>query len=217
MLVVPFENTQHEPAVYWLSEASAVLLADELHGRGVDAITRAERVRAFEQLHLPLSGSLSRATLIKVGELVGASEVIVGTYSVDRGTLKLDAHSIRIDVGRLLPDVVAQGPLNELFNVFDTVARGLAGETRASAGARAPRPPLEAFENYIMGLIAESPAVQATFLEDGGQLLLRDTTRAELALWDVRTEQGDNAAASWLPAQSRPGPRCGAGRSSCRA
>ena len=194
MLVVPFENTQHEPAVYWLSEASAVLLADELHGRGVDAITRAERVRAFEQLHLPLSGSLSRATLIKVGELVGASDVIVGTYSLDRGTLKLDAHSIRIDVGRLLPAVVAQGPLNELFNVFDTVARGLAGETRASAGARAPRPPLEAFENYIKGLIAESPAVQATFLETAVKLFA-GYDRAELALWDVRTEQGDNAAA----------------------
>ena len=37
------------------------------------AITRDERVRAFEQLHLPLSASLSRATVIKVGELVGAS------------------------------------------------------------------------------------------------------------------------------------------------
>jgi tetratricopeptide (TPR) repeat protein len=194
VLVVPFENTAHEPAVYWLSEASAVLVADDLHGRGVGAITRAERVRAFEQLHLPLSGSLSRATLIKVGELVGASEVIVGTYAVDRGTLKLAAHSIRIDVGRLQPDVVQQGPLTDLFNIFDALVRGLAGDTRTSSQARAPRPPLDAFENYIKGLIAESPAVQATFLETAVKLF-RGYDRAELALWDVRTEQGDYAAA----------------------
>lgn len=194
MLVVPFENTQHEPAVYWLSEASAVLLADELHARGVDAITRAERVRAFEQLHLPLSGSLSRATLIKVGELVGASEVIVGTYTLDRGTLKLDAHSIRIDVGRLEPDVAQQGPLNDLFNLFDGLARGIAGDARPSAAPRSPRPPLDAFENYIKGLIAESPAVQATFLETAVKLF-PGYDHAELALWDVRTEQGDDGAA----------------------
>jgi tetratricopeptide (TPR) repeat protein len=194
VLVVPFENTAHEPAVYWLSEASAVLIADDLQARGVGAITRAERVRAFERLHLPLSGSLSRATLIKVGELVGASEVIVGTYAVERGTLKLDAHRIRIDVGRLQPDVIQQGPLTDLFNIFDALARGLTADTRTSAPPPAPRPPLDAFENYIKGLIAESPAVQATFLETAVKLF-RGYDRAELALWDVRTEQGDYAAA----------------------
>lgn len=194
VLVVPFENTAHDPAVYWLSEASAVLVADTLEGRGVGAITRAERVRAFERLHLPLSGSLSRATLIKVGELVGASEVIVGTYAVDRGTLKVDAHSIRIDVGRLQPDVVRQGALTDLFGIFDALARGLTGDTGAAGPARVPRPPLDAFENYIKGLIAESPAVQATFLETAVKLY-RGYDRAELALWDVRTEQGHYAAA----------------------
>src|SRR3954471_21194587 len=148
VLVVPFDNRQHEPTVYWLSEASAVLLADGLQARGVAAITRIERVRAFERLHLPLSASLSRATLIKVGELVGASEVIVGTYTLDGDTLKVNAHTIRIDVGRLQPDVLEQAPLNGLFPMFDALAGRLAPETRPPAGARAPRPPLGAFENY---------------------------------------------------------------------
>ncbi len=63
ILVVPFENTQHEARVFWLSEASAILLADELNARGLGAIARDERVRAFEQLHLPAMASLSRATI----------------------------------------------------------------------------------------------------------------------------------------------------------
>ena len=29
ILVVPFENIQHEPRLHWLSEASAVLLGDQ--------------------------------------------------------------------------------------------------------------------------------------------------------------------------------------------
>ena len=61
-----------------------MLVADELRARGIAAISRDERARAFDDLHLPLTGSLSHATVIKVGRLVGASEVIVGTLRTRR-------------------------------------------------------------------------------------------------------------------------------------
>lgn len=190
---MPFENARHDPALHWLAEASAVLLAGELRARGVAAITRVERVRAFDELRLPLTATLSRATLIKVGELVGASEVMVGSYTLNAGVLELKAHAIRIDVGRLGQEVTAQGPLTGLFGLFDTIAQRLqAGSPRP--GSRASRPSLDAFEHYIKGLIAESPAVQATFLETAIKLF-PGYDAAQLALWEVRAEQGDDAAA----------------------
>lgn len=194
VLVVPFENSRHEPRLHWLSEGAAVLLADELRARGVGAITREERVRAFEELHLPLSASLSRATVIKVGQIVGASEVIVGGFAVDGGHLAVTAHSIRVDVGRLQPDVTEQAPITELFGLFDKLTRRLLPDGRAGAATREPRPPLDAFENYIKGLIAESPATRATFLETAvSKFPAYD--RAQIALWGVRTDQEDYAAA----------------------
>jgi tetratricopeptide (TPR) repeat protein len=78
--------------------------------------------------------------------------------------------------------------------VYDALARRLAGDSRAAPAAVPRRPPLDAFENYVKGLIAESPATQATFLETAVKLFA-GYDRAELALWEVRTEQGDNAAA----------------------
>ncbi len=194
ILVVPFENTHHEPRLSWLSEASAVLLEDELNLRGLGAISRDERVRAFEELHLPLSASLSHATVIKVGHLVGATEVIVGSVALEGDRLRVDAHSIRIDVGRLQPDVSERAPLTDLFAIFDRLARRLAPESHADAAAARPHPPLDAFENYIKGLIAERPASQAAFLETATKLFA-GYDRAELALWDVRTNQADHAAA----------------------
>ena len=193
ILVVPFENIQREARLHWLSEASAMLLADELRSRGLGAIARDERVRAFEELHLPLSASLSHATVIKVGHLVGATEVIVGTFALEGEALKVEAHSIRIDVGRLQPDVSARAPLTDLFGIFGRLAGGLAPDMRVSAPA-ARYPPLDAFEHFIKGLIAESPVVQATFLETAIKLSAR-YDRAELALWAVRTDQGDYTAA----------------------
>jgi tetratricopeptide (TPR) repeat protein len=206
ILVVPFDSASAEPRLRWLGEASAVLLTDELNARGLRAITRAERIRAFEQLHLPPYASLSRATVIKIGEIVGASDVIVGSFSVSGNDLSVEVRSLRIDVGRLEPQVKERAPLASIFTIFERVAGRLAPDATPDPGAREPRPPLDAFENYIKGLVADSPAAQATFLETA----IRQHPgydRAELALWDVRTEQDDDAAAlaaaRAVPATSR--------------
>src|SRR5688500_8939421 len=103
LLVVPFENAKNEPRYQWLSEASAVLLTDGLRERSQGAITRMERMDAFEQLHLPVSASLSRATVIKVAQLLGAADVIVGSFKVEGDELLVSAQVIRVDVGRLQP------------------------------------------------------------------------------------------------------------------
>ena len=164
ILVLPFENTQRETRLTWLGEASAMLLTDELNARGLAAITRDERVRAFEQLHLPVAASLSRATVIKVGQLLGASEVIAGAFRMSGDELVVEAHSIRIEAGRLEQPVTERAPLKDFFAIYDRLAR------RVSAGAARTRPaippaPPGAFESYIKGLLAESAATQATFLE----------------------------------------------------
>jgi tetratricopeptide (TPR) repeat protein len=193
VLIVPFENARHEPRVQWLSEAAAVLLSDELAARGLDAISRAERARAFDDLHLPASASLSRATVIKIGQLVSATEVIVGSFDVDGSTLAISTHIIRIDVGRLDPTVTDRASLTDLFGVFSRLAGRLAPDSRPGAAGPA-HPSLDAFENYVKGLIAERPATQATFLE----MAVRQQPsydQARIALWDVRTDQADYAAA----------------------
>lgn len=207
ILVIPFENARHEPQLHWLSEGSAVLLADELRATGLGAISRTERARAFEDLRLPASATLSRATIIKVGQLVGASEVIVGSFALEGRALKVEAHSIRIDVGRLEPDVIERGPLGDLFLVFERLARRLAPDAKRTTGAGTEvRPPLDAFEHFIKGLVAESPAARATFLETAIRLHA-GYDRAQLELWEVRTDQGDYAAALAAARAVGPGSR----------
>ena len=194
LLVVPFDNAKSEPRYQWLSEASAVLLTDGLRDRSQGAITRADRMNAFEQLHLPVAASLSRATVIKVAQLLGAGEVIVGSFKVEGDALSVSAQTIRVDVGRVQPAATESGPLTDLFGVFDRLAKRIAHDAPIGAGSRAAHPPLDAFENFIKGLVAENPATKAAFLEAA----IRDHSefdRARLALWQVRTDEGDHDAA----------------------
>jgi len=193
VLVMPFENSRRDARLHWMGEAAALLLTDELELRGIDAIPRAERIRAFDELHLPSAATLSRATVIKVGEFVGASEIIVGSVAVDGSTLIVEAHSVRIDVGRLQPNVTERGPLTETFPIFERTAGRLAPELKPRS-VRPSRPPLEAFEDFVKGLMAESAASRATFLESA-IALNPGYDRALLALWGVRNDQGDHTAA----------------------
>jgi tetratricopeptide (TPR) repeat protein len=192
ILVVPFEAPARDGRTHWLGEAVALLVADDVNARGLGAITRASREQAYDHLHLPANAVLTRATVIKVGEIVGAAQVIVGQVSVDGESLTIRARPIRIDVGRAESEVVERGTLADLMLVAQRAARRLVpGGTQAPNG---PAPSLQAFEQYVKGLLAEQPASQASFLEAALKL---DPAydRARLALWEVRTAQGDHAAA----------------------
>ena len=55
-------------------------------------------------------------------------------------------------------------------------------------------PPLTAFENYIKGLVADTPIAQAAFLEAAIKVL-PGYDRAEIALWAVRSGLADHISA----------------------
>lgn len=209
ILVMPFDNPSREPRLHWIAEAASLLIADELNARGVAAIRRAERVNAFEQLHLPAAATLSRATVVKVGQLVGASEVISGTVRLQGEELTLEAHSVRIDLGRTQPAVTERGRLDEVVVLFERLSAKLASGAPVR-GERSPQPPIEAFELYVKGLMAESAATRATFLEEAIEAH-PGYDRAYLALWAVRHDQADHsaalAAARAVPAASPLAPR----------
>src|SRR5678815_4270677 len=94
VLVMPFENVTRDNRIFWLGEACAVLLADDLNALGGAAITREERREAFDRLQVPPSAGLTEATVIRIGQLVGAAQVIVGSLHMDGETLVVQARSI---------------------------------------------------------------------------------------------------------------------------
>lgn len=196
-LVMPFDRTGGDPHLGWLGEGAAVVIADDLNALGASALTRPERVDAFDQLNVPPSASLSRATVIKVGQLLGAADLVLGSFEVRDGTLTVRARRIELEAGRQRPEVVETGALAELFVIFDRVSRRLveaAGDRVAAGLPGRSTLPVEAFEHYVKGLVAETLASQAKFLERAIELHPA-YDEARLALWAVRTGQNDHAGA----------------------
>jgi tetratricopeptide (TPR) repeat protein/TolB-like protein len=195
LIVMPFESTERDPRLLWLGEASAVLVSENLRAYGFAALSRDERVRAFHDLNLPPDASLSEASVIRVGQLVGASDVITGTLRLTGADLAVDARRIRLETGRIQQEVHERGALRDLFAVHDRVTRALmGGASTAIPSAAGNAPPLNAFEPYIKGLVAEQPSTQIKFLQ-AALMAYPAYDRPRLALWEAYTEQGDHAKA----------------------
>jgi tetratricopeptide (TPR) repeat protein len=193
-LVMPFDHDPAEPRLYWLTEGSSVMLAAMLEGLGGSAVAREERVRAFERLQLPSAAALSHATVIKVGQLVRAADVVIGRFELVGDRLTVRARLIRLDTGRMLPELVETGALSDLVAVYARTARalrGAPGPAPIEAGPLMASP--AAIEAYSKGLIAETPATQQGYLEQALKLAADD--RVRLALADVLSERGEHQRA----------------------
>ncbi|HEY3045563.1 MAG TPA: tetratricopeptide repeat protein, partial [Vicinamibacterales bacterium] len=203
-----FENAKRDGSIFWLGEAASLLLADDLNAFGLNAITRPERQQAFERLQVPSSAVLTDATVIRIAQLVGAAQVIVGSLQRDADGLVVRARTLALDAGRVQADVTERGPIPDLFAIFDRIALRIApsSSTPSTTSAAEPeRPPIAAFENFIKGLLAETPATAINYLNAALKSFPR-YDRARLALWDVYAEQGDHqralAAAQTVPPAS---------------
>jgi predicted Zn-dependent protease len=192
---MPFENATREPRFTWLGEGAAVALTDDLVALGARAISREDRLRAFEHLRVPPVAALSEATIIRVGQIVGAEQVVTGSFAIDGNVLTVRARALRLDAGRTFPDIMEQGPLTDFFGLFARVGRRLLPDsTVTTTEMESGHPPIAAFEQYVKGSVAENPATQVVFLKEALRLA-PDFQRARLALWNVYTEQGNHRQA----------------------
>ena len=207
VLVMPFETATREARSYWLGEGSAVILSDSLLALGLPVMRRDERLHSFDLLRVPAITGLSHATIIRVGQVVGASHVIVGNFTLTGDTLTVRARAIVLDTGLAVPEIVESGPLADIFDIYDRVAvRLVPGSSTPAVQLEASHPPILAFEQFIKGLIAEAPETRLTFLNEALKLA-PGLQRARLAAWDVHNDLGDHeralAAVQDVPAGHR--------------
>ncbi len=194
ILVMPFDNPRRDSRIIWLGEAAAVVLTDDLAAFGANAITRPQRLQAFERLQVPPAASLTDATVIRIAQLVGADRVIVGTIQLEGETLVVHARSIAVEPGKIQRDISDRGALTNLYAIMGRVASRLAPPHAVEPKIEPLHPPVAAFENYIKGILAKTPATATNYL-NAALKQHPSFDRARLALWDVYADQGEHEKA----------------------
>ncbi|MBV8632624.1 MAG: tetratricopeptide repeat protein, partial [Silvibacterium sp.] len=177
LLVLPFENHTFQPNLDWIGEGAADILNRRLDSAGFLTISRGDRLYALDHLGLPQSFQPSRATTIRIAQTLDADSVIVGSYTLSGDRLTAAAQILDVKGLKLGPAIQQEGDLKSLLDILNNlawrVARQLdptysvAQQTFVAADGQLH---VDAFEDYIRGMIAESPSERIVHLKEALRL-----------------------------------------------
>jgi len=172
VLVFPFENSTHHPGLEWIGEAFPEVLGQRLNTQSLFLISREDRQYAFDRMGIPVNLHASRATLYTIAGQLDADFIVLGSYSYDGKTFTARAQVLDMKALRLSQDLVESGTLDQ----FDAIQTALAwdvlrqmrpkfSEPRSEFLLRAPAIRLDAFENFIRGVLATASADRIKYLK----------------------------------------------------
>ncbi len=177
LLALPFDNRSDQPNLDWISEAIPEVLNRRLASAGFMPIGRDDRLYALDHLGLPASFQPSRASAIRLAQTLDANYVIVGGFSTHGSRFQASAQIITMDSLHMSAPIQEEADMSHLLDVLNSLAWGLAKQidphfavarntfVAASAGLR-----IDAFENYIRGLVETDPAEQIRHLKESVRL-----------------------------------------------
>jgi tetratricopeptide (TPR) repeat protein len=177
LLVLPFDNRTDQPNLDWISEAVPEVLNRRLTSAGFMPISRDDRLYALDHLGLPPTFQPSRASAIRLAQMMDANYVIVGSFTTSGSRFQAKAQILKVDSLHLSAPIQEEADMPHLLDVLNSLAWGLAKQidpqfavardtfVAAGAGLR-----VDAFENYIRGLVEIDPAEQIRHLKESVRL-----------------------------------------------
>lgn len=188
LLVMPFENHSGQSGLDWIGEAFPEVFNRRLASAGFLPISRGDRLYALDHLGLPLNFQPSRASTILLAQTLDADYVITGYYTVQGKQLHATVQVLDVTRLKLDKPLTEQADLKHLLDVLNGLAwraakqmdptDEVAEQTFLTADSNLR---LSAFEDYIHGLLEDSPAERIHHLREAVRLS-PDFAPARLAL-----------------------------------
>src|ERR1051325_10180456 len=81
-LVLPLFNYTKSPNLDWIGESVAERVRESLASEGLLIASREDRMEVYHRLSIRPNAILTRATILKIGQSLDASQVIFGQYEL---------------------------------------------------------------------------------------------------------------------------------------
>ncbi len=177
VLIVPFENQSRAPGIEWIGDSFPELLQERLNSPTLYVLPREDRLRAYDRLGIPAHIRPSRATLYRIAEQMDVDYVVLGEYTFDGQTFSIRAQLLDMRRPRLLPEMTESGPLVQLIDIQTGMAWDILrslypgfGVARSVFLTQASPIHLDAFEDYVKGVVTATIAQQVQYLREALRL-----------------------------------------------
>ncbi len=173
-LILPFFNLSNEANLQWIGESLAETIRDTVAAEGFIALDRDKREEGYRRLSLKASSQITKASILRLGEVLDADQVIYGTFDYKdplnpsdpkiKGTVRIVAQVVNLRKAHQGPEFSEVGSLEDLARLQNHLSwqmlRYVSRKTAPSEDdfrSRRPVIRVDAMENYIRGLLATVP------------------------------------------------------------
>jgi TolB-like protein len=151
--VLYFDYSGKNEAMLPLQKGLAQMLITDLANEEIVRVVERERLQAILDEHkLAQSGKVDGKTAARIGKLLGARHLVLGSYFDVAGTLRVDARLVDVETGAIVKSIGAQGKADEFLDLEQKLVEGLraacatlvrdkAGTDPHPAGRHGPKPP----------------------------------------------------------------------------
>ncbi len=219
-LVLPFFNHSDSPNLDWIGESIAETVHDALASEGLLVLDRADRLEGYSRLSLRPGAELTRASILKIGDTLDATNVVYGSYELtqastaeSKGSIRIEARIINLKKTHQGPAFSETGPLEDLavlearlgWQALESL-RGKSAPSEADFLRARPRVRLDAIESYVRGLLATSAEQRHRFFTQAARLDERYSQPC-YQLGKIYWERKDyKVATGWLQRVTRADP-----------
>ncbi|MCD6335935.1 MAG: hypothetical protein J7M27_11500, partial [Candidatus Latescibacteria bacterium] len=124
--VLDFHNTTEQETYNYLSRTISEAVATNLGKlKGVELVERGLLVKVFEEMKFALSDFVDPNTAVEVGHAVGATAVVVGSFSVMGRDLRINARVVEVSTGKVLESESAEGKMHKVSDVANRLSEDL--------------------------------------------------------------------------------------------
>jgi TolB-like protein len=149
----------------------AMLMSELSRNPGARVVDRSDINRILQEQNLATEGRVDAATAARVGKLVGARYMIMGTFIDHYGRMRIDARIVDVETSEILKVVSSQREREKLFDMIGETATAIMENTKlpplpaeqAQAGPR--QIPTEALTYYSRALLYQDRGDNAKAVE----------------------------------------------------
>lgn len=143
-----FDYAGKDAALEPLREGLAQMLISDFSAVPEVRVVERTRLKALlEEHHLVQSGKVDPASAARVGRLLGARFLVLGSYFDLKAVLRIDARVVEVETGRIAGSVGANGPAEDFWTIEQALSQklgkvlaGTLPSFTSSEASRAPRP-----------------------------------------------------------------------------
>lgn len=183
VVVLPLISNSDQNKYSWIGESVPEVLSEILSTHGIFILDREQRLKAYRTLSIRESSPKTLATNLKIAVELDAEFAVFGSFQLTEeetlaeSPLVLDVRVMDVRKWRKVGEIRLEGTLGEL-GVLQTrlgylLLKAIAPGDPASEAeflARHPAVRLDALENYVRGLMADSDEARHRFLTQAARL-----------------------------------------------